>query len=629
MTLPSWAATKRLPSSLAPLLVLYVTCVVRFHIRDELQVQALMPSNIAVLMSGLLSLFLIAWMVDILVPQVSILKFLAGACLVTGYVVLSTYHLRSHVLLDYAVIAENTSLAFHKESMELISQIPRRDDYLLWVGFILAVGVLEWKWSGRPLVPFNNKWRLLLALLGVYALCIQLLPYSYDEVTSFAQSAYRYYFPPKSLFSVPNPSERYPYSADLVSQKRDDPPQHVFLIMVESFNANFPLHKTPEGKPYTPFFDALTSQGLFFDNFFGNSMQTPKGQLSVLASIPDLSSGKVFTDCHELSLHCLPQVLKENGFETLYFQGQTSLDFDNTGRFMKRNGFDHVHSINEDFLSAEQLARYKWGWGVQDNILYQKAFEYLDHVSSTNRSSGKKERYFVLLATISNHAKFKSVPPTQRYLYPEQRTKKQQYANSIRVTDEYLKTFFAELRQRDYLSNSIVIITGDHSFPVGEHGYYDNESGFYNEYFKTPLLIWGKGITSGTSHEIHSQLDIAPTVLELLGISARVHFTGRSLFAGADTSVPLVQPYAGNCLGVICFPYKYVYRNRGHEEYVFDLGKDPLERTNLIKGLINSPMYTSFHHAVANILLNDRLLRENRIWPTSVPLSPSPVVQPR
>ena len=576
MTSPTWAVTKRLPSSLAPLLVLYVACIVRFHIRDELQVQVLTPFNIAILLSGLVSLFAIAWMVDILIPQNWILKFLAGASVVTGYVVLSTYHLRSHVMLDYAVIAENASLAFHKESMELLSQIPRRDDYVLWIGFLLAVGILQWKWKTPPRLPAKRRCWMLLALLGVYALCVQFLPYSYDEMTCFAQSAYQYYFPRKSLFSILNPSAQFPYSTELVTPKKDDPPQHVFIIMVESFNANFAHNTTPEGKPYTPFFDALTSQGLFFDNFFGNSMQTPKGQLSVLASIPDLSSGKVFTDCHELNLHCLPQILKENGFETFYFQGQTSLDFDNTGRFMRRNGFHHVHSINEEFLSHEELSRYKWGWGVQDNILYQKAFQYLDSVSNANRSSGKKERYFVLLATISNHAKFKNVPPAQRYLYPEQRTKKEQYANSIRVTDGYLKTFFAELHQRDYLSNSIVLITGDHSFPVGEHGYYDNESGFYNEYFKTPLLIWGKGIGCGTSHEIHSQLDIAPTVLELLGVSAKVHFRGRSLFSGADRYVPLVQPYAGSCLGVISFPYKYVYRNRGHEEYLFDLGKDPL-----------------------------------------------------
>ena len=45
---------------------------------------------------------------------------------------------------------------------------------------------------------------------------------------------------------------------------------HVFVVMVESFNANFVLTKTSEGKPYTPSFNSLTTQGLFLDNFWGN-----------------------------------------------------------------------------------------------------------------------------------------------------------------------------------------------------------------------------------------------------------------------------------------------------------------------------------------------------------------------
>jgi len=211
--------------------------------------------------------------------------------------------------------------------------------------------------------------------------------------------------------------------------------------------------------------------------------------------------------------------------------------------------------------------------------------------------------------------KFRNVPEPQRYLYPAPRNKIELYANSIRVTDEYLKTFFSELKKRDYLTNSIVLITGDHSFPVGEHGHYDSESGYYNEYFRTPLLIWGKGIAPGISHELHCQLDIAPTVMDLTGISAQVHFRGKSIFSGADAFVPLIQPYAGTYLGIISYPYKYVYREHGRLEYLFNLDKDFLERTNIIETLAGQPLYETFHRRAAEILLNDRLVNEDRIWP--------------
>jgi arylsulfatase A-like enzyme len=610
-------ATKRLPSSLGPLLVLYVFCIVRFHLKNELQVQTFTPANVAVLLSGFISLSAIACTVDLLAPRNRVLRFALNGFLVAAYVVLCTYHYRAHTLLDYAVVRDNISLFFHMESIHLIVQIPKWDTYVLGVVSLISVGLLQWKWCDSTRLRRTGAWRRLLVLLAAYVLCLRLLPCSYDEITCFAQSACRYYFPPRPLFQIPNPAERFPYVTDIVNARKSDPPQNVFIIMIESFNANFIHQKTPEGREYTPFFNKLTDEGMFYDNFWGNSIQTVKGQISVLASIPPLARQKIFTDYPDLNLHCLPQIMKENGYETVFFQAFAGLEFDNTGPFMKKNGFTHVHSMDGEFISPEEKRLYAWGWGIQDDILYQKTFLYLDDLSKLGQAKKKGPGYFVLLATISNHMKFRDVPEPQRYLYPKPRNKIEFYANSIRVTDEYLKTFFAELRKRDYLTNSIVLLTGDHSYPVGEHGYYDSESGFYNEYFKTPLLIWGSGVSPGVSHELHSQLDIAPTVLDLAGISAKVHFRGKSVFAGASAFVPLVQPYVGTCLGVVSYPYKYVYRELGQQECVFDLDKDPSEQTNIIATVIGQPLYETFHRRVAEILLNDRLVKENRIWPVS------------
>jgi arylsulfatase A-like enzyme len=615
MSLPSRFSTKRLPSSLGPLLALYVFCIVRFHLRDELQVQTFTPLNVAVLLSGFISLSAIALSVDLLVPAKNVLKFACSGLVVAGYVVLSTYHLRSHSPPDYAVLGDNMALAFRRESLRVIGQTPQRDDYILVAVSLTAVALLQWKW--RPNAPPAKKGaRLrLLALLAAYGACLQFLPYSYDELTCFAQSAYRYYVPAQPLFQVTDAREKFPYVREIANERKSEPPQNIFLIMIESFNANFAHQRTPEGQEYMPFFNELTRQGMFYDNFWGESMQTVKGQLSVLASITPLTRKKVFTDYPDLNLHCLPQVMKENGYDTVFFQGFADLNFENTGAFMRRNGFSEVEAMNDEFVSAEEKMLYKWGWGIQDNILYQKAFQYLDRLAKPGRAARKGPGYFVLLATISNHMKFRAVPAAQRYLYPQPRNRIETYANSIRVTDEYLKTFFEELQKRDYLGNSIVLITGDHSFPVGEHGYYDSESGFYNEYFKTPLLIWGRGISPGLSHELHCQLDIAPTVLDLAGISAKVHFRGKSVFSGASDFVPLVQPYAGTCLGIVSGRYKYVYRERGQEEYVFDLDNDPLEKTNIVKTIIGQPIYETFHAKVAETLRNDHLIMENRIWP--------------
>jgi arylsulfatase A-like enzyme len=161
-----------------------------------------------------------------------------------------------------------------------------------------------------------------------------------------------------------------------------------------------------------------------------------------------------------------------------------------------------------------------------------------------------------------------------------------------------------------------VIITGDHSYPAGEHGQYDSESGFYNEYFRTPLLIWGPGIKPGVNHDLHSQIDIAPTVLEMGGISTKTHFTGKSVFAGPSDWAPLVQPYAGTYFCALSGNYKYVYRNRGRQEFLFDLSKDPQEHNSIAETPETHALYESLRAKAANILENDRLVQEDRIWPS-------------
>ncbi len=234
--------------------------------------------------------------------------------------------------------------------------------------------------------------------------------------------------------------------------------------------------------------------------------------------------------------------------------------------------------MDAHFITPQEHRRYYWGWGVQDNIFYKKMFNYLD------QHQGRP--FFITLTTISNHMKFKGTPLAQRYLYKQQNSKKQYYSNTIRVTDEYLKTFFAELKKRAYLNDAIVLILGDHSFPVGEHGSYDSEGGFYNEYFKTPLLIWSKNIKAQRIKYLRSQLDIAPTILSLLHIPGEYKFLGNDLFDKNNHLVFLVQPYAGVFLSVIDEHFhKYVLNLSTQREYFFNLIQDLQESYNIVDEL--------------------------------------------
>ena len=160
------------------------------------------------------------------------------------------------------------------------------------------------------------------------------------------------------------------------------------------------------------------------------------------------------------------------------------------------------------------------------------------------------------------------------------RDKSQSFINSLHLADAYLKVFFDELNKRKQLHNSIVVLVGDHSYPNGQHGLHHSESGYYEESFRVPLVIVGAGKKQVSG--AYSQIDIAPTILELAGISVRAPFAGNSMLSNRDSVVHLVQPYDGVYLSTLKWPYKYVLQLRTGRELLYNLDDDPDETVDII-----------------------------------------------
>ncbi len=87
--------------------------------------------------------------------------------------------------------------------------------------------------------------------------------------------------------------------------------------------------------------------------------------------------------------------------------------------------------------------------------------------------------------------------------------------------------------------------------------------------------------TQGRVKEAYSQVNLASTVLDLVGVSTKTHFQGDSVLNSAPSYVHLVQPYGGIYFSVIKYPYKYVLYDRTEKEYIYDLSSDPEEKVNL------------------------------------------------
>ncbi|MDP6956334.1 MAG: sulfatase-like hydrolase/transferase [Planctomycetota bacterium] len=91
------------------------------------------------------------------------------------------------------------------------------------------------------------------------------------------------------------------------------------------------------------------------------------------------------------------------------------------------------------------------------------------------------------------------------------------YRNAVHHADRVAGRVIDALARGGYDENTLVIITGDHGEEFHENGYWGHTSNFTPEQVAVPFLMRGPGVVAGLEQRPTSHLDVAPTILELLG----------------------------------------------------------------------------------------------------------------
>ncbi|MCD6238257.1 MAG: sulfatase-like hydrolase/transferase [Thermotogae bacterium] len=106
------------------------------------------------------------------------------------------------------------------------------------------------------------------------------------------------------------------------------------------------------------------------------------------------------------------------------------------------------------------------------------------------------------------------------------------YLASVEHFDHIVGDFLNILDQQGILNNSIIILMADHGEAFGEHRYIQHPMDRHNvEQIKIPLIITGPGIERGFSNKLVQQIDILPTIMDLIGLKEidKRLFLGKSM----------------------------------------------------------------------------------------------------
>ena len=310
-----------------------------------------------------------------------------------------------------------------------------------------------------------------------------------------------------------------------------------------------------------PNLSRLAAQSIVFERAYAVYPESIKGLFATLCSrYPAFDTApEIYA---EVPCASLPGALKGAGYRTALFH---------SGRFMylgmmsaiDRRGFE----IMED--AGAIGGRVDSSFGVDDASTVSRVLQWIDTVD-------RRTPFFVTYLPVSGHNPYvATVPGPFRSDSDFWR-----YMNTLHESDAAFGALVDGLRQRRLLENTLFVVFGDHGEAFGEHpGNFAHSLFIHEENVRVPLVIAAPGAIEQTVRlsRIASVIDIAPTVLDLVGLPAQSLHQGASLLPAASRMALFYTDYSIGWLGLTDGCWKYLYEVDSRRSRLFDVCSDPGE----------------------------------------------------
>lgn len=328
--------------------------------------------------------------------------------------------------------------------------------------------------------------------------------------------------------------------------------KNIVIIFMESMSANL-MESFGNKKHLTPFIDSIFNNSLSFSNIYSSGIHTNHGLYSTLYSFPVIMKRNAMKGSVIPKYSGLPTVLKENGYYNLFFMTHES-QYDNMNAFLRTNGFDEIYA--QENYPSEKIAN---SFGVQDDFLYSYAIPVL------NKQAETESPFMAVLLSVSNH------PP---YIVPEyfKARSKEIQDQIVEYADWSVKQFFNAASKEPWFNNTVFILLGDHGKLVGSP-----ECEVPQSYNHIPLMFYGKDIVPQNNVSFGNQIDIAPTLLGMLGIEYTQNNFGIDMIKEAR---PFTFYSADNQIVARDSSHLYIFEPSSNREFVYNIKDNSLIQGN-------------------------------------------------
>lgn len=285
---------------------------------------------------------------------------------------------------------------------------------------------------------------------------------------------------------------------------RREKPLNLVIVLQESLGATFV--QSLGGLAVTPELEKLKQQGIWFDQLYATGTRSVRGIEAVVAGFPPTpAQSTVKLSNSQQHFTTLASILKSVGYHTQFIYGGEA-HFDNMRSFFTGNGVEQI--VDQSQMKSPAFIG---SWGASDEDLFSIAHQQLMALHQ------QKKPFFSLIFTSSNHEPFE-FPDGRIELHEEP---KNTVNNAVKYADWAMGEFFKKAKQSDYWQDTLFLIVADHDNRV-----YGDKL-IPAEKFHIPGLILGADTRPERLETLASQIDLAPTLLSMMGISSCHTMTGR------------------------------------------------------------------------------------------------------
>jgi len=372
---------------------------------------------------------------------------------------------------------------------------------------------------------------------------------------------------------------------------------NVVLISMDTLRADH-LHCYGYPRKTSPALDRLAEEGTLFERAYAQAYWTLPSHISLFTSLyPDTHRVPSGTNQRlDRQIPTLASLLKKEGYRT---EGFAVNGYFMSPKYGLDTGFDHYSLRFQDCRGYNRrVARWLEDTGGQKFFLFMHLFDphsdrrmlpYDGPEAYLNRFARGYEKIFKFGpddfsgSSFLYHVNKGDIRPS-----PEQvEYIKKTYDAGVLQADDHLAFLMKTLKRLDLLDHTLIVVSADHGEEFMEHGKMLHKQ-FYEELIHVPLVFYypDGGVPKGKRALAPVEnIDIMPTILDLLGIKNRGVMQGRSLVPiFQNKTLPRKTLYGAvpNEAGQVVYedPWKLILHKDGSSE-LFNLRTDPDEMRNL------------------------------------------------